>query len=463
MNGRRFVLLGISLLSLACAARGFAEGAYQRTDDRKKTLVWNNDPQPGDAAEWSGGRDSEGYAEGAGTLKWFKVQRAFMTGSNLAIGRKATPISAYTGTMAHGKFEGAVTTVDHGKTYHATFADGQRKGRWAVGPAVAKAEKVQTEAPSEERAESETAEKSATAAEKIESAENKTATAEPPAPAEGPSETKPAAAKPNARLAKTESSSTAMSADQLEESPTPQKPVTKKAALAPGAVRAIEQPGRPAEKKAEKKIEKPAEVQPKIKRAAKAEAPKTEPPTEQIESPAEGPLQPSSADHAPSQPANKVTAPSPERSAATHAPSQPTNKTGAADTNPSPSSKQAPADDSIRTLTGPPNSLRTKSTTTTENAPPAPPASAPSVAPPAPPAPAPASTPKLNTVQAMDIADIEARTQGYDLGEYQLPKAEYNASEDTWSVSYAARDANKSAKRLSVIIQDKSGKAEVKK
>ena len=63
----------------------------------------------------------------------------------------------------------------------------------------------------------------------------------------------------------------------------------------------------------------------------------------------------------------------------------------------------------------------------------------------------------------MDIADIEARTQGYDLGEYQLPKAEYNASEDTWSVSYAARDANKSAKRLSVIIQDKSGKAEVKK
>ena len=63
----------------------------------------------------------------------------------------------------------------------------------------------------------------------------------------------------------------------------------------------------------------------------------------------------------------------------------------------------------------------------------------------------------------MDIADIEARTRGYDLGEYQLPKAEYNAADDTWSVSYAPREADKSAKRLSVTVQDKSGKAEVKK
>ena len=63
----------------------------------------------------------------------------------------------------------------------------------------------------------------------------------------------------------------------------------------------------------------------------------------------------------------------------------------------------------------------------------------------------------------MDIADIEARTKGYDLGEYQLPKAEYNAASDTWSVAYVARDAGKAAKRLSVTIQDKTGKAEVKK
>jgi hypothetical protein len=63
----------------------------------------------------------------------------------------------------------------------------------------------------------------------------------------------------------------------------------------------------------------------------------------------------------------------------------------------------------------------------------------------------------------MDIADIEARTKGYDLGEYQLPKAEYNAASDSWSVAYVARDPDKAAKKLSVTIQDKTGKAEVKK
>ncbi len=63
----------------------------------------------------------------------------------------------------------------------------------------------------------------------------------------------------------------------------------------------------------------------------------------------------------------------------------------------------------------------------------------------------------------MDIADIEARTKGHDLGEYQLPKAEYNAASDTWSVAYFGRDAEKEAKKLSVTIQDKTGKAEVKK
>ncbi len=63
----------------------------------------------------------------------------------------------------------------------------------------------------------------------------------------------------------------------------------------------------------------------------------------------------------------------------------------------------------------------------------------------------------------MDIADIEARTKGYDLGEYQLPKAEYNSTTDTWSVTYIPRDADSTAKKLNVTIQDKNGKAEVKK
>src|SRR5438132_9068613 len=118
-----FIVFGALLLLLIFAKGALADGAYQRTDDRKKTLVWNNDPKPEDAASWSGDRDRDSYATGPGTLTWFRIDRRFMTGSNV-FGHKKTPISSYTGTMVHGKLSGNVTTVDHGKTYHATFADG---------------------------------------------------------------------------------------------------------------------------------------------------------------------------------------------------------------------------------------------------------------------------------------------------------------------------------------------------
>ena len=86
MNAPRLIRLTL-LLTLLFASGAYADGTYQRTDDRKKALVWNNDPQPGDAANWSGDRDADGYATGSGTLQWFRVERGFMTGSNIA-GRK---------------------------------------------------------------------------------------------------------------------------------------------------------------------------------------------------------------------------------------------------------------------------------------------------------------------------------------------------------------------------------------
>src|SRR5207245_6958276 len=122
-------------------------------------------------------------------------------------------------------------------------------------------------------------------------------------------------------------------------------------------------------------------------------------------------------------------------------------------TNPQPASKETPADDSIRELTGPPSSLRSNPPPETN-----PPSQLPAPAPVA--AAAPPATPKLTAVNAMDIADIEARTRGYDLGEYQLPKAEYNSATDTSSVTYTPRDADRTAKKLNVAIQDKNGKAE---
>ena len=70
----------VLLLGVVFVTRSYAGGAYQRTDDRKKTFVWNNEPQPGDAATWSGGRDAEGYATGPGTLTWSRLYREILAG-----------------------------------------------------------------------------------------------------------------------------------------------------------------------------------------------------------------------------------------------------------------------------------------------------------------------------------------------------------------------------------------------
>src|SRR5438105_6907056 len=149
VKAHRFAGLAV-LFGLICVSGAYAEGTYQRTDDRKRALVWNDDPKPGDAATWSGDRDADGYATGPGTLQWSRVERGFTTGSNIAA-RKQTPISSYSGTMVHGKFKGGVMTVNHGKPYHVTFADGHQKGRWIAGPLITKAESVET-APRVEKA-----------------------------------------------------------------------------------------------------------------------------------------------------------------------------------------------------------------------------------------------------------------------------------------------------------------------
>jgi hypothetical protein len=114
-----------ALLLMATAAYG-ADGAYQRTKDRK-TLVWNDDPLPGDAATWSGDRDEDGYATGYGTLTWYTAKSA-----------KLTVFARYSGNMVRGKFDGQVNVNAKGKTAHATFVDGKRASKWSAGPAPAR-------------------------------------------------------------------------------------------------------------------------------------------------------------------------------------------------------------------------------------------------------------------------------------------------------------------------------------
>lgn len=466
MNAPRLVCLTL-LLTLLFASGAYADGAYQRTEDRKKALVWNNDPQPGDAANWSGDRDADGYATGSGTLQWFRVERGFMTGSNIA-GRKRTPISSYSGTMAHGKFEGGVMTVDHGKTYHATYADGHKKGRWIAGPLISKAERAETTAPAEKPAVAETAASTevaseARSSEKVseEKAQARVTEETPDVPAQGPADAAKEDAErstsnvqpPIAEKAAKEEKPTAptkasqpliaqASSEEPDQSSTPRAPATKKAALQPGAVRAIERPTRDDSKKseaervmrAERAKPESTDKPPKIAKPASSQPPKVDAQLSE-DIPAEGPA------------AAGAGKPEPEHLA-------PSSKS--AKTEP-PATKETPADNSIRTLTGPPSSLHVDAPPPETN-PPMQISTPPTVAASPPPA-----SPKLTAVQAMDIADIEAREKGYDLGDYQLPKADYNAASDTWSVGYVARDGDKSDKKLSVTIQDKTGKAEVHK
>jgi hypothetical protein len=449
------------LLTLLSASGAYADGAYQRTEDRKKTFVWNNDPQPGDAATWSGDRDQDGYASGPGTLRWFKIERGFLTGSNVA-GRKRTPISSYSGTMEHGKFNGGVTTVDHGKTYHATFTDGQKKGRWTAGPLIAKAESAEaaTVVKKAERAAPETSTEVTSESRKTEKASEEKAQASvggdtEDVPAQGPAEEKAEVRDQKSEITKSEVANeekpkasqpliAQASTEEPDQSSTPRAPATRKAALQPGAVRAIERSTGGVTKKSEGETVRRAERA----KAGSGDAPSkitkpasSQPPKGDIELneniPAEGPA-PTGAEK--SEPDAHLASSSKSAKAAP------------------PAKKETPADNSIRTLTGPPSSLHVNAPPPETN-PPMQISTPPTAAVSSPPA----TGPKLTAVQAMDIADIEARTKGYDLGEYQLPKAEYNAASDTWSVGYVAREGDKTDKKLSVTIQDKSGKAEVKK
>ena len=145
MSVRFFIAVGVLLLivNIVCG------GEYQRALDGK-TLVWNNDPKPDDAVSWSGKQDKDGYATENGTLVWYRMQRARVTGSNLPA-QKRVPISSYSGKMVHGKLTGPVIAADpSGKFYHGTFVDGRRTGDWIAGaPRVRRGELVEAAAPAE--------------------------------------------------------------------------------------------------------------------------------------------------------------------------------------------------------------------------------------------------------------------------------------------------------------------------
>ena len=128
----RFVCTALLLL-----AHTLYGGVYQRTKDGK-TLVWNNFPTPRDQAVWSGKRDANGYAAGAGTLTWYTATEAFQTGSLLPAKGHAVVVVRFTGNMVRGKLNGSVLNEDaDGKRRQLTFVNGIKAGARIAAPAVA--------------------------------------------------------------------------------------------------------------------------------------------------------------------------------------------------------------------------------------------------------------------------------------------------------------------------------------
>jgi hypothetical protein len=122
-------------------------------------------------------------------------------------------------------------------------------------------------------------------------------------------------------------------------------------------------------------------------------------------------------------------------------------------------------DDSLRSLISPPALLRMKAMAEASpqaSMPPKESSSPQESAPPATPSPPPG--PSLSATEVIDLADAEARTQGYDLGEYQRPQAHYTATEGTWSVSYAQKYVDGMGEvgtPFSVTVEDKTKKISI--
>jgi hypothetical protein len=379
-----------------------ASGEYQQTRDGK-TTVWNGDPKTGETASWAGDRDKEGYAAGFGSITWYSEQGAVY--------------GVYYGNMVHGKLEGPVNMHMGRRTAHAYFADGGRVTAWARGPApskmnvppelVAKRRKAESEQPKprEERAEAkkETSEKPPRSSEIIRPIE------QPPKPAVA--ETKPR--------------------------PTPES--------------------------------KPVEENIEVPTPEPSAAPTSTPPTiaETTTLPTPEPQQ-SASPLFESTPLPKIAEAQESPTALVNeTPPVPTyepsveQKPEAIEQSPTPAetAKKPEFDGSLSALTGPPSSLRNSSLPTSGE-------SSKSETRSRPKSTGTRGVAQLTQDEAIDVADIEARARGYDLNQYDRPKADYSAVKDKWSLFYNLKDpkmAGGDLQPFSVTVEDKTKKVEVRK
>lgn len=73
---------------------------------------------------------------------------------------------------------------------------------------------------------------------------------------------------------------------------------------------------------------------------------------------------------------------------------------------------------------------------------------------------------QLSQDEAMSLADTEARSRGYDLNDYQRPKADYSAVKDKWTLFYNLKEPKSAGGDLqpfSVTVEDKTKKVEIRR
>ena len=435
---QRLILICCVLVTFA-PGQTFAAGEFQKARDGK-TTIWNWQAKAGETADWSGGRDKDGYATGFGDLTLYNTD--------------GKTFGLFYGKMAHGKFEGAVNVHTGSRISHAYFVDGDRVTAWARG--AAKSNMTDSEAAVVEQKKVE-AEKEAAEKEKVARAEAEKAAAkkEKVAKAEAVATPKPTPKKEQPKIAKADAA-----------------PPAEKAARGPDSYHKGTAEKSTSTKVAEKKSE-PLSAEEELKRTEPAtKKPFTEPtplPKAETEAQSREPLplptlEPSEAERAikePSLPTVQETPPVLHEPTTEQKPEVAENKPET--TNPSsdesrdssraPTAKQAPADISVNSLAGPPSSLRTipesssseKSEPERESAP--------------------KSDAPLNETDVIKLADTEARLQGAPLDNYDRPKVDHSQVKGKWTLFYAPKkgDSSGDLPPFSVTVEDKSRKVDLRK
>jgi len=321
----------------------------------------------------------------------------------------------YYGNMVHGKFEGAVNAHTNGRTVHAYFVDGGRVTGWARGRAPSRMN-LPEEAIIEKRK---------AAAEKIAAAQKPKPEPEKHLAAAAPE----TATKPKAEPEKIRSIASKSSAAPAPVAPAPKPPTVAEEKIAP----------------AREKTEKPASVFEPTPIPTKSEIgiQKSEVSgSTEISAPALGP-----ATETTTQPSTQETAPVAERPVQNPEVSSlpPGNR---------PSAAKSDANVSLSALVGPPSSLR--ATSSPETVPEKTERSISSAS----------STDKLTEAEAINLADAEARIQGYHVDEYQRPKVDHSAVKGKWVLFYSLKqdtDAQGNPSAFTVTIEDQTKKVEIRK